>query len=156
LLGTSVSGSACTPIRSGHRSRAARRQRGKCGIRRGVGRSPPRYAGIAQRPVCRRQISLLRRIEPPAAGRSVGTGWADDLDAAPSAGGYYGLDSGSNLRSAAPVETLTMGRRSIRRMQPRIARSMVPRAVPGSVCWKARPCSGSAATWPARCASRLA
>src|SRR4051794_27800170 len=38
--------------------------------RRGIGRSPPRHAGVTQGPFRRRRLSLLCRVEPAAAGRS--------------------------------------------------------------------------------------
>ena len=69
-----------------------------------------------------------------------------------SSGSSWARPIWSNSRSGAPAATVIMGRRSIRGTRPRTARSVVPRAGPGSVCWNALLCSRSAATRPARCA----
>ena len=72
---------------------------GRRGIRRrGIGRPSPGTAGLDQGPVRRRRISLLRRIEPAAAGRSMGAGRAAGRDAAPPARRHHGQDPHGRVR----------------------------------------------------------
>ena len=78
---------------------SSRGRRGRCGIlRRGIGRPSARAAGLDQGPVRRRRISLLRRIEPAPARRSMGAGRAAGRDAAPSARGHHGQDPYGRVR----------------------------------------------------------
>ena len=76
-----------------------RRQRGRCCIRRWrFGRASPGVAGLAEGPVRRRGVSLLRRIEPAPAGGSLGAGRAACGDAASPARCDHGQDTHGRVR----------------------------------------------------------